>query len=68
MYSLKHVEDDKSEKIVTAVSVSFDPKKNELIGYGSPSADDGIIRFNTGHVYVMNEKGSTVGVYSLRAK
>lgn len=68
MYSLKHVEDDKKEKVVAAVSVDFDPEKKEVIGHGSPSSEDGIIRFNTGRVYVMNERGSTVGVYVLSMK
>lgn len=65
MYSLKHVENDKKERVVAAVSIGFDPQKKEVTGYGSPSSEDGIIRFTSGRVYVMNERGSTVGVYIL---
>lgn len=70
MFSLKHVDDNKCETLVEAVDVKFDPKKNELVGYGSPSpqAKDGIIRFNTGAVFVVNDHGDTVGAYSLRMK
>ncbi len=65
MYSLKHVDDDKKEMVVAAVSVGFDPIKKEVTGHGSSGSEDGIIRFTTGRVYVMNERGSTVGVYIL---
>jgi hypothetical protein len=73
MFSLKHVEDDGRESIMGAVSVSFDPKGTELTGYGSPGPDEGarkngVVRYASGLVYVMNEQGKTVGVYSLRTK
>ena len=74
MFSLKHVDDNKIEHLVEAVSVSFNPKGNELIGYGSPGQDiegvrkDGIVRLTSGHVYVVNDRGDTVGVYNLRTK
>lgn len=71
MLTLKHVEDDGHESMMEAISVSFDGKKGELTGYGSPGPDegarkDGVVKYATGHVYVMNGQGKTVGVYSLR--
>ncbi len=65
MYSIKHVDVSGVERVVAAVSVSYDPKKNELIGHGSPGPADGLVRFSSGHAYVMNDLGKTVSVYNL---
>lgn len=71
MYSIKHIEENGHESVMAAVSVSYDSKRNELIGYGSPGPDegarrDGVIRYASGNVYVMNDQGKTVAVYNLR--
>jgi hypothetical protein len=71
MYSIKHVEDNGYESVMSAVSVSFNPETNELIGYGSPGPDegarkDGVVRYSSGHAFVMNEQGKTVAVYNFR--
>lgn len=65
MYSIKHVDDDGKENVVAAVSVGYDPKKNELTGYGSPGSGDGVVRYTSGRVFVMNEQGKTVSLYNL---
>lgn len=66
MYSIKHIDDQGRENVVAAVSTSFDPVKNELVGYGSPGSDkDGVVRFDSGRVFVMNEMGKTVALYNL---
>jgi hypothetical protein len=71
MYSIKHVEDDGQESVMAAVSVSFDPKKNELIAYGSPGPDEGarkngVVRYGSGKAWVMNDQGKTVAVYDFK--
>jgi hypothetical protein len=71
--TIKHVEDNGHETVVTVNDVSFDPKDGCLIGYGSPGPDEGarvngMVRYNSGHAFVMNEQGKTVGVYNLRPK
>lgn len=71
MMTIKHIEDDGRERVVSAVSVSFDPERNELIGYGAPPTTSGAmasVRFVTGHAFVMNEQGKTVAAYNLRTK
>ena len=70
MYSLKHVDDEGKENIEAVVSVNFDHKKNELIGYDLPPGGVKVekVRHDNGIVYVMNEAGKTVGVYNLRKK
>lgn len=67
MFTIKHVAEGKKERVVAAVSYSFDKDKNELIGYGSPNGDGTTsdVSFTTGHVYVMNDEGNTVGSYNL---
>jgi len=73
MYSIKHVESDGHESMMAAVSTSFDPAKIELTAYGSPGPDegarkDGVVRYASGKVWVMNEQGKTVAVYDLGKK
>lgn len=70
MLTVKHVENDGHESVMLVLSVSYDPKGEELVGYGSPGPDegarkDGVVRYASGRVYVMNENGKTVGVYNL---
>lgn len=72
MYSIKHIEDGQ-ECVMAVLSVSFNAKENVLIGYGSPGPDEGprvggVVRFSSGHAFVMNENGKTVAAYNLSIK
>ena len=73
MLTIKHIEMDGHESVMSAVSVSFNAEKNELTGFGSPGPDegsrkDGVIVYGSGHIYVMNENGKTVAAYNLEKK
>jgi hypothetical protein len=63
MLTIKHVDDDKRESVVSVVSVSFEPKEHCLVGCGPNSIE--VARWSSGHAFVMNEQGKTVAVYSL---
>lgn len=70
MLTIKHVDNDGTESVMMALSVSYDPRAEELVGYGSPGPDEGarqngVVRYASGRVYVMNENGKTVGAYNL---
>ena len=64
MLTIKHIGDGGRESVVTVVSVSFEPDNNTLIGCGPNCVE--MIRFQSGHAYVMNDLGKTVAVYNLR--
>ena len=64
MLTIKHVEDGGHESIEAVVSVIHDPEENLLIGCGPNRVE--IIRYTSGHAFVMNDAGKTVGVYNLR--
>jgi len=66
MLTVKHVDTNGSENIVSVASVSFDKDANCLVGHGSSGV--GSIRWNSGSAFVMNEEGKTVGVYNLNMK
>ena len=63
MLTVKHVDTNGSENIVSVNSVSFDKEANCLIGLGANGV--GSIRWTSGSAFVMNEQGKTVGVYNL---
>ncbi len=64
MMTIKHITNGGHERVVSAVSVSYDKDKNELTGYGTP---EGTAIFKDGAAYVMNDNGNTVAVYNFRA-
>ncbi len=61
MLTIKHIDEEGQETLTVAVSVKFDHRTGELIGYG---AGDRV--YAPGHVYVMNEQGKTVSVYNIK--
>lgn len=72
MLTIKHVEKSGHESIQQAHNVSFDPgdqaQETTLFAYGCTAKggavdDDGVCRYGTGVVYVMNDAGATVGKY-----
>ena len=63
MVTVKQIAVNGKERVVQAVSVSFDPEQNEVIGHGVP--EEGEVRYSSGHVYVMNENGKTVSSHNL---
>ena len=63
MLTIKYIDEFKKETVISAVSVEFNPATSELIGYGAASE---VSRFTSGHAFVMNANGKTVGVYNLR--
>lgn len=63
MQTIRHIEDNGQERVVSAVSVSYDPLNGVLTGHGTP---DGDVTLATGHAFVMNEHGKTVAAYSMR--
>ena len=70
MLTIKHIEEDGSEGIQEARSVSFyddtDGKAPPTVhAYGVPDEYDGYLRYGDGIVYVMNASGSTVAKYDL---
>lgn len=72
MFTIKHIEKSGHESLSTAESVSFVPKsddepRNALDAFGGSQNTSGEkhSRFSSGHVYVMNEAGKTVGTYAL---
>lgn len=74
LLTLKHVEKDGHEGLQQAHSVSFNPgdkdKETSLeafgcTGIGGAVDQDGYCKYASGTVYVMNDAGSTVGVYRL---
>jgi hypothetical protein len=66
MLTIKFVSTTGRETIASVVSVEFDPKKDELVGYGPNGS--GSLRYSGGKAFVMNENGKTISVYSLRSK
>lgn len=64
MLTIKHVTDDGYEKIVSVVTVHFDPEEHMLTGCGPNEVE--YSRHVGGHAWVMNEYGRTVGSYNLR--
>jgi hypothetical protein len=73
MLTVKHVDEDGTESIFEALSVAHDPDKCIFTGYGSPGPDegarkDGVLRYESGRVYVTNENGKTVGIYILSGR
>jgi hypothetical protein len=62
MLTVKHIGDDGHEKIVSIVSVSFDPEIGVLIGHSF----NGDTEWADGRAFIMNEQGKTVGVYHLK--
>lgn len=80
MFTVKHVERDGFEGIVQAMDVTFHPGRDchgedlghiaEFVAFGVPGPNagarlDGVVRYGTGTIYVMNEAGKTVGCYHL---
>jgi hypothetical protein len=59
-------EEEGTERLVQAVSVSVDQRSGRLTAHGVLVPTD--INFESGHVYAMNETGQTVGVYNLNKK
>lgn len=66
MLTIKHIEDDGHESIDSVVSVIHNAKDNTLIGCGPNRIE--VIRYTSGHAFVMNDAGKTVGVYNLRTE
>ncbi len=62
MLTIKHVDEDGRERVVSVESVSFDRRANCLRGLGSSDVD---ATWTSGHAYVMNDQGKTVAVYNL---
>lgn len=65
MYTVKHIDLNGVERLLSVSSTTFDAKKCELEGRGPAPENAVIARWTAGHAYVMNESGKTVGVYSL---
>jgi hypothetical protein len=78
LLTIKHVGRSGREGIQQAHSVSFRPFKREegadipaileawgCTGIGGPVDANGYCKYGDGHVYVMNDAGSTVGSYAL---
>jgi hypothetical protein len=70
MLTIKHVEPNGYESVVSAISTSYypagiqgDDSREEFIYHGCPSAPDGVGRISYGKVFVMNENGKTVSRY-----
>lgn len=63
MYTIRHIETDGQESGQAVLSWQYDKKDNQIIA----PAPDGVTRYvyASGHVYVMNEQGKTVGNYDL---
>lgn len=68
MLTIKHINDDGHEVLVSVSSVTFAPDHHLLIGYGDVTRKAEVVRYDTGHAYVMNENGKTVSMYNLRTK
>ena len=66
MLTIRQISDDGRWRVIQAVSVSFDPEQNEVIGHGVPGDHD--VLCTSGHIYVMNENGKTVAAYNLEKK
>lgn len=62
MMTLKHIDSDGHEDVVSLVSVSYDPETRIVVGHGTP---DGVRQWTTGRAFVMNDHGKTVAVYNL---
>ena len=66
MLTVKHISDGGHESIDSVVSVIFEPEANVLIGCGPNRVE--VARYSSGHAYVMNGDGKTVGAYNLAPK
>lgn len=67
MMTIKHVENGK-ESIVSVDTVDFDAKTGVLTGH-LPAVNGkagGSVIFSSGHAFVMNDQGKTVGAYNMR--
>jgi hypothetical protein len=69
MLTIKHIEKGGSEGIIEAKSVHAPmdetPRKVRAFGVDDPMADEGVVTYGNGVVYVMNAHGSTVAKYDL---
>lgn len=80
MFTVKHVERDGFEVVVQARDAMFHPGRQqcgddpghvaEFVAYGVPGPNegarlDGVVRYGSGTIYVMNEAGKTVSCYHL---
>jgi hypothetical protein len=65
MLTLRLINVDGREIVVTLASVSFDPEQKILIGHGTPSGDQ---TWTHGRAFVMNHHGKTVATYTLNQK
>lgn len=66
MMTLKHVDTEGMETVVSVATVSFDAKKNVLLGLSQEGRP--LHRWAEGHAYLMNEAGKTVAVYQMQSK
>lgn len=78
MLTVKHIEKSGHQGIRSCRDVVFDPAigqnkeypNGQVVAFGVPADEgvvgpDGVCRFGSGHVYVMNEHGATVAKYIL---
>lgn len=63
MMTIKHVDHSGKESVVAVESTLFDKQQNCLIGCGPNRIE--LIRWTSGHAFVMNEQGKTVAVYNI---
>jgi hypothetical protein len=77
MLSIKHIEENGCESIRMVTSVSYSPPgpdagegfpRGRVVAFGRRETEDGrdnVSQYGGGHIYVMNDQGSTVAKYDL---
>lgn len=65
MMTLKYIDPDGREDVVSLASASFDPETKVLVGHGTP---DGEHQWTHGRAFLMNDNGKTVATYYLDKK
>ena len=63
-FTLKHIDLDGREAVVSLASVSFDPETKVLVGH-APGGDR---QWTRGRAFLMNDQGKTVATYVLNQK
>jgi hypothetical protein len=70
MLTLKHVESDGREGIMSAREVTFDLAAQRLTAFGVPGPNegaryDGVMHYGSGRLEVFNDNGNTIASYDL---